>query len=315
MSSSHPAWTERLEPRNPPRHCEGLLELIGNTPLVRLRKVVDGLSEGVEVWVKLESMNPGGSVKDRPARQIFEDALSSGELSEDKVLLDATSGNTGIAYAMIGSALGIDVTLVMPSNVSPQRKEIVTAYGAEIVYSDPMEGSDGAIRLAREMVAADDEGRYFYADQYQNDSNWRAHERTTAVEIWQQTGGEITHFVASTGTSGTVMGTGRGLRARNRDIQIIGGQPSEGFHGLEGLKHMPSSIKPGIYVEEELDEICWIDTDTAWDMAEQLAQREGIAAGYSSGANVVAALEVASQLDEGLVVTIICDHADRYFGE
>ncbi len=315
MSSTHPAWTHRLGQKHPPQRHEGLLDSIGNTPLVRLNRVTQGLSDGVEVWAKMESMNPGGSVKDRPARQIFVDALDSGDLGDDQTLIDATSGNTGIAYAMIGAFLGIDVELVMPSNVSPQRKEIVRIYGATITFSDPMEGSDGAIRLVRQIVEDDDEGRYFYADQYRNPSNVRAHQMTTAPEIWGQTGGKITHFVTSTGTSGTVMGTGRGLKERNDDIQVVGAQPSDSFHGLEGLKHMPSSIKPEIYREEELDDICWIDTDEAWDMADALAQKEGIACGYSSGANVVAALEVARELEQGLVVTVICDHADRYVGE
>ena len=315
MSSTHPAWTDRLEYRHPPRRHEGMLELIGDTPLVRLNKVTAGLPDEVGVWVKLENMNPGGSVKDRPARQIIVDAMERGELGDGQVLIDATSGNTGVAYAMIGAALGIEVELVMPKNVSPQRKAIVSAYGAKITYSDPMEGSDGAIRLVRQMVEGDEEGRYFYADQYRNPSNWQAHKATTAPEIWTQTGGEITHFVASTGTSGTVMGTGRGLKERNPDIQVIGGQPSDSFHGLEGLKHMPTSIEPEIYAEEELDDVLWIDTDEAWDMADQLAQREGIACGYSSGANVVGALEIASTLQRGVVVTIITDHADRYVGE
>ncbi len=299
------------------RYDEGLLGLVGNTPMVRLSSeaLVGDLPEEVEVWVKLESMNPGGSVKDRPARQIFLDALEQGLLGEGQTLIDATSGNTGVAYAMIGAALGVPVSLVMPANVSTQRKEIVEAYGAELIFSDPMEGSDGAIRKVRKLVEEDEEGRYFYADQYRNESNPRAHELTTAPEIWEQSDQRVTHFVASTGTSGTVMGTGRGLRARNDDIQIIGGQPSDSFHGLEGLKHMPSSIKPGIYEEEELDDVLWIDTDEAWDMAEALAQHEGIACGYSAGANVVGALEVARELSSGVVVTMICDHADRYIEE
>jgi S-sulfo-L-cysteine synthase (O-acetyl-L-serine-dependent) len=315
VSSSHPAWTERLEQRHPPRRHEGLLEMIGGTPLIRLREVTRTLAEGVEVWVKMECMNPGGSVKDRPARQIILDAIDRGELGSGQILLDATSGNTGIAYSMIGAALGIEVHLVMPENVSPQRKEIVEAYGARIIYSDPMDGSDGAIRMARELVEQDAGERYYYADQYRNPSNPRAHQQTTAPEIWAQTVGQVTHFVAATGTSGTVMGTGRGLKEKNPAIQVIGAQPSDSFHGLEGLKHMPSSLKPGIYVEEELDEIRWVDTDAGWDMAEEMAVREGIACGNSAGANVVAALDVARDLTRGVVVTVICDHADRYFGE
>lgn len=314
MTTSHEAWTNKLDQVHPPRRIEGILELIGDTPLVRLDEVAEGLADDVQLWVKLENMNPGGSVKDRPARRIFLDALESGELGDGQTLIDATSGNTGIAYAMIGAALGVDVELVMPENVSPQRKQIVRAYGADIVFSDPMEGSDGAIRLVRQMVEEQGE-RYFYADQYRNPSNPRAHELTTAPEIWEQTAGRITHFVACTGTSGTIMGTGRGLRDKNPDIRVIGGQPSDGFHGLEGLKHMPSSIEPDIYDEDQLDDILWLDTDESWDMADQLARREGIACGYSSGANVLAALKVAEQLDSGVVVTVICDHADRYFGE
>ena len=315
MSSSHPPWTDRLEARHPLRRYEGLLELIGNTPLVRLQRVTADLSPQVEVWVKLENMNPGGSVKDRPARQIYLDAFDDGSLGDGQVLIDATSGNTGVAYAMIGAAMGVEVELVMPANVSRQRKQIVTAYGANIIYSDAMDGSDGAIRLVRKLVDEGEEGRYFYADQYGNASNPKAHELTTAPEIWEQTGGRITHFVTSTGTSGTVMGTGRGLKAKNPDIKVVGGQPSDSFHGLEGLKHMPSSIEPQIYEEGELDDIRWIDTDAAWDMSDRLAREEGICCGYSSGANVLAALEVAQTLSEGVVVTIICDHADRYIGE
>ena len=315
MSSTHPAWTERLEGRHPPQRREGLLEMIGNTPLLRLRRVTAGLAEGVEVWVKLESMNPGGSVKDRPARQIILDALERGDLGAGKILMDATSGNTGIAYSMLGAALGIEVHLVMPENVSPQRKQIIEVYGAKIIYSDPMEGSDGAIRLAHRLLEEDQEGRYYYADQYSNPSNPKAHELTTAQEIWEQTSGRVTHFVTCTGTSGTVMGTGRGLKALNPGVQVIGGQPSDSFHGLEGLKHMPSSIKPAIYDQESLDGVLWIDTEDGWDMAEELARVEGVACGNSAGANVVAALKVASGLSEGVVVTVICDHADRYFGE
>lgn len=315
MSSSHPAWTERLEGRRPLRCYDGLLALIGDTPLLKLRKVTADLPSAVEVWVKLELMNPGGSVKDRPARQIILDAIERGDLREGRTLIDATSGNTGIAYAMIGAALGVEIHLVMPENVSPQRKEIVQAYGAKIIYSDPMEGSDGAIRLAHRILKEDTEGRYFYADQYSNPSNPKAHELTTAKEIWEQTQGRVTHFVTCTGTSGTVMGTGRGLKNYNPAIKILGGQPADSFHGLEGLKHMPSSIVPAIYDETSLDGVLWIDTEDGWDMAEILARTEGLACGNSAGANVVAALRVAQSLEEGVVVTVICDHADRYFGE
>lgn len=297
-----------------PRRRDSLLELIGHTPLVQLNRVTVGLPGDVEVWAKLELMNPGGSVKDRPARQIITEALESGELDESMTLIDATSGNTGIAYAMIGSALDIEVELVMPANVSDARKRIVETFGARITYSSPMEGSDGAIRMVRDIVAKDPE-RYFYADQYSNPANPRAHETTTAPEIWYQTGGAVTHFIAATGTSGTVMGTNRGLKAFNPDIEVYGAQPADSFHGLEGLKHMPSSIEPDIYSEDELDGVLWLETESGWEMAERLADEEGILAGNSAGANVVAALELARTLKSGVVVTIICDSADRYLGE
>lgn len=306
----------RRQPKPPPpAPHESLLEMIGGTPLVKLQNIGSELSDDVEIWVKLEFLNPGGSVKDRPARQIILDALDSGDLGDGQTLLDSTSGNTGIAYAMVGAAVGVDVALVMPENVSPARKHIVKTYGAEIIYSDPMEGSDGAMRLAKKLVEEDTEGTYFYANQYGNPSNPKAHETTTAPEIWEQTDGRVTHFIASTGTSGTIMGTGRGLRGFNPDIQTIGAQPSDSFHGLEGLKHMPSAIVPAIYKESELADVIFVETEDGWDMAEKLARREGIAAGNSAGANVWAALELAKTLDEGVVVTVICDHADRYLGE
>ena len=300
--------------RPPARYPDGLA-LIGRTPLVRLRHVTEGISPDVEVWAKLEFMNPGGSIKDRPARQIMLDAFAEGKLGRGQTLIDATSGNTGIAYSMIGAMLGVPVVLVMPGNVSVQRKRIVQMYGARVEHSDPMDGSDGAIRLVRELVGADTEGKYFYANQYANPSNPRAHELTTAQEIWSQTRGRVTHFVACTGTSGTIMGTGRGLKGLNPEIQIHGAQPAHSFHGLEGLKHMPSSIVPPIYHEDELDAVHFVDTEDGWDMAEMLALREGIAAGNSAGANVHTALEIARGLERGVVVTVICDHADRYVGE
>ncbi|MFU8804635.1 MAG: PLP-dependent cysteine synthase family protein [Bradymonadaceae bacterium] len=309
------AWTKRLEERHPLARHESLLDLVGRTPLVRLQHLTSDLPASVEVWVKLESMNPGGSVKDRPARQILRDALERGDLGDGKILIDATSGNTGIAYAMLGAALGVEVHLVMPGNVSLQRKHIVETFGAKVIFSDPMDGSDGAIRLCRQIVTDDVDGRYFYANQYGNPSNPRAHELTTAPEIWEQTGGRVTHFLASTGTSGTIMGCGRGLKGFSKDIQVIGCQPSDAFHGLEGLKHMPSSIVPAIYHEADLDDVMYIETEDGWDMAERLAAEEGIAAGNSAGANVWAALKVARRLASGVVVTVICDHADRYFGE
>ncbi len=313
--SSHSVWTERLEVNHPPRLHNSLLKVIGNTPMVRLNRLTAHLPAAVEVWVKLESMNPGGSVKDRSARQIITEAISRGELGSGKKLIDATSGNAGIAYAMIGASLGIDVHLVMPENVSTQRRDIVLTYGATIIYSDPMEGSDGAVRLAREIVEKDKNGHYYYADQYGNPANPRAHELTTAPEIWRQTDGRVTHFLASTSTSGTIMGTGRGLKKFNSKVQVIGCQPSASLHGLEGLKHMASSMVPENYVESELDEVMYVETQDGLAMAERIAREEGIAAGNSAGANVFAAMKVASTLERGVVVTVICDHADRYFGD
>jgi cysteine synthase B len=294
---------------------ERLTDMIGGTPLVQLRHVTDGLADDVEVWVKLEFMNPGGSVKDRPARQIFEEARQSGELDGETTLIDSTSGNTGVAYAMMGAATDTDVALVMPENVSEARKHIVRTYGADIIFSDPMESSDGAIRKVQEIVDADDAGQYYYADQYSNPANPKAHRLTTAPEIWEQTDGRVTHFVAATGTSGTIMGTGRGLRERDEHVSLVGLQPDDAFHGLEGLKHMPTAIVPDIYDEAALDEVLHVSTEDGWDMAERLAAAEGIASGYSGGANVAGALRVARDLDSGVIVTIICDHADRYFDE
>jgi len=303
----------RLGPERACPRFDSVLEMVGNTPLVELTELTSHLPESVEVWAKLEFKNPGGSVKDRPAREIILDAIEEGELGEGQVLVDSTSGNTGVAYSMIGAAVGVDVVLVMPENVSPARKHIVRTFGAEIVFSDPMEGSDGAIRKVREMVEEDEEGRYYFADQYGNPSNPKAHERTTAPEIWEQTEGRITHMVTALGTSGTTMGLARGLRDRDPGVEIVGVQPEDPFHGLEGLKHMPSAIEPAIYDESLLDEIRFVATDDGWDMADRVAAEEGIACGYSSGANIHQALEVAGELEEGVVVTVACDHADRYF--
>lgn len=314
MGTERQSMDEPREGRRPPLR-ESLLEMVGRTPLVRLDNVTSQLDPGVEVWVKLEFLNPGGSVKDRPARQIILDALEAGDLGEGQTLIDSTSGNTGIAYAMIGAAAGVDVALVMPENVSTARKHIVRRFDAEIIFSDAMEGSDGAIRKVRELVAEDDDGQYFYANQYANPSNPRAHELTTAPEIWEQTDGEVTHFVTGTGTSGTIMGVAEGLHARNPDVEVVGVQPDDGFHGLEGLKHMPTAIEPDFYDESKLDDVRFVSTEDGWDMAERLADEEGIAAGYSAGANVAEAISVAEQLDEGSVVTIACDHIDRYMDD
>jgi cysteine synthase B len=285
---------------------ESLTAAVGNTPLVRLRSIEP---PGVEIHAKLEWFNPGGSVKDRAGLQIIREAAPS---LAGRTLIDSTSGNTGIAYAWIGAALGVRVALVMPENVSEARKRIIRAHGAQIVFSDPLEGSDGAIRLARKMVQ-EEPFRWFYADQYSNPANPRAHEMGTAKEIWQQTQGRVTHAVLGIGTGGTVMGTGRGLKARNPRVQIVAVEPAEAMHGLEGLKHMPSSIVPGIYKESELDRKISLETDAGWDMAERLVRDEGLLAGHSAGAAAEGALRVARELPGGsVVVTLFPDRADRY---
>jgi cysteine synthase B len=291
---------------------ESLVEAVGNTPLVRLRSLEPA---GVEIHAKLEWFNPGGSVKDRAAAQIFREAAARGELRPGRTLLDSTSGNTGIAYAWIGAALRVPVALVMPENVSEARKRIARAFGARVIFSDPLELSDGAIRMARKL-AAEEPDRWLYADQYSNEANPRAHELGTAREIWEQTQGRVTHVVLGIGTGGTVMGTGRGLKAKNPRIRSIAVEPAEALHGLEGLKHMPSSIVPRIYQEAELDRKLSIPTDAGWDMAERLVRDEAILAGHSAGAAAVGAVQVARELAErgerGVVVTLFPDRADRY---
>jgi len=288
----------------------GITEQIGGTPLLRVH-LFDADCPGVEIWAKAEFANPGGSVKDRAALRMIEEGESSGRLTRDRVILDSTSGNTGIAYAMIGAARGYRVRLVMPTNVSDERKQLVTAYGAEIVYSDALEGSDGAIRMAHAMFAADPDA-YFMPDQYNNDANWLAHFDGTAVEIWEQTAGRITHFVAGLGTSGTFMGCTRRLRQYNRRVTCISVQPDESFHGLEGLKHMPSSIVPGIYDGTLADDNIGVTTEDAYEVARALARTEGILIGHSSGAALWAAREVGRALESGVIVIIFCDGGDRY---
>jgi cysteine synthase B len=294
-----------------------VLDRVGNTPLVRL----DGLSPrlaGVQILGKAEWANPGGSVKDRAASMIIADAQARGLISKERGLLDATSGNTGIAYAMFGAALGFPVTLCVPSNVSPERKRILKAYGANVVWTNPADGSDGAIRKARELVAAEPD-RYFYADQYSNDNNWKAHYFTTAEEIWEQTNGRVTHFVAGLGTSGTFMGTTRRLRELNPAIRCISMQPNSPFNGLEGLKHMATAIVPKIYDPKLADENIEMGTEIAYKMAKYLGRHLGLLIGVSSAANVAAAVEIAEQEAaagrEAVVVTILCDSADKYLSE
>jgi cysteine synthase B len=288
----------------------GLLDRIGNTPLLRLERLSRWVPAGVRIYAKAEFTNPGGSVKDRAARNMVLEALKSGELTKDKVLLDATSGNTGIAYAMIGAALGIRVELVMPQNAS-EKSRIAEAFGAKVIYTDPLEGTDGAQTEAKRLYDADP-GRFYLPDQYNNPNNWKAHYKTTAEEIWNQTEGRITHFVAGIGTSGTLMGTGRRLKELNPRIQIVAVEPATPLHGLEGLKHMDTSIVPGIYDPAVHDRKVSVFTEDAYEMCCRMAREEGILVGYSCGAAMQGAFEVASGLKEGLVVTVLPDSGERY---
>jgi S-sulfo-L-cysteine synthase (O-acetyl-L-serine-dependent) len=290
-----------------------VFEMIGRTPLVRLHQF-ERETPGVELYAKAEWQNPGGSVKDRAAARMILEGEASGLLKPGRVILDATSGNTGIAYAMVGAARGYKVKLCVPENASQERKLILRALGAELVLTSPLEGSDGAIREARRIHASDPD-RYFYPDQYSNDANWRAHYDTTAPEIIEQTSGRLTHFVAGLGTSGTFVGTGRRLRAFNRAIKLISFQPDSPFHGLEGLKHMGSAIVPAIYDPSLADEDLRIDTEAAYRMVRRLARQEGMMAGISSGAAMVAMLDVAKRLDRGVVVTVFPDGAEKYLSE
>lgn len=266
---------------------------------------------GVRIWAKLEGLNPGGSVKDRPALRMIQQGLSSGQLRPGKVIIDSTSGNTGIALAMLGAALGFPVELVVPANVSVERRQIIEAYGAKPIESDPLEGSDGAIRLCRAIIAQDPE-RYFKPDQYFNEANPLAHYTTTGPEIWQQTEGRVTHFLAGIGTSGTVMGTGRYLKEQNPNVQVLAVEPDDAFHGLEGMKHMASSIVPGIYHEGELDGKIPAPTDEAYEMVYRIGREEGLLVGQSSGAACWAALQIAKTLERGDIVTIFPDFGDKY---
>ncbi len=291
-----------------------LLDAVGNTPLLQLNRVTAGLPSGVGVFAKAEWFNPGGSVKDRPAANIIRAALSSGELGKGKVLLDSTSGNMGISYATLAASFGIPVTLAVPASASPERMAILGMLGAEVHLSDALEGSDGAILLARQMVEADP-SRYYYANQYNNPANWQAHFQTTGPEIWQQFNNEITHFVIGLGTTGTLMGAGRYLRDQNPSVKIIGFQPDAPFHGLEGLKHLPTAIPPGIYEPDFADEILEASTEEAHAMTKRLAREEGLFVGVSSGAAAVAALRVAQRLNHGTVVTIFPDAGYKYLSE
>lgn len=299
-----------------------ILDRIGNTPMVRLERLTAHLP-GVQLLGKAEWTNPGGSVKDRAARAIVLDAIERGELragsrAESRRLLDATSGNTGIAYAMLGAALGFPVTLVMPTNVSPERKRILSAYGAQILWTDPADGTDGSIRKAREL-AAHQADKYWYADQYSNDNNWRAHYLTTANEIWEQTEGRVTHFLAGLGTSGTFVGTTRRLKELNPRIQCISMEPDSPFNGLEGLKHMETALVPRIYDASLADRKMEMGTETAHSMARRLPREEGLLVGVSAAAAVASAMEIAEECaargEQAVIVTILCDSAEKYLSE
>jgi cysteine synthase B len=297
------------------RRLASVTEAVGDTPLVRLERVARE-APSVEVYAKLEFCNPGGSVKDRPALRMIRKALESGELGPGKILIDSTSGNTGVAYSLFGAALGLRVSLVMPSNVSKARKDIARAFGTEIIFSDPMEGSDGAIRHVRELVAKEPD-KYFYPDQYSNPNNPLAHYHGTAPEILDAVGDRITHFVAGLGTSGTIVGNARRLKEHKRPVRCIAVEPTEPLHGLEGLKHLASSLVPAIHDGAAYDETMRVSTEDGWDMADRLAREEALHVGHSSGAAVFAAVEVAKRLHKeqggGCVVTIVCDRGDRYF--
>lgn len=296
---------------SPAAGAHGIVELIGRTPMVELRCLRCELSPRVRLYGKLEGYNPSGSVKARAAWNMVRRGLESGELRPGKTILDSTSGNTGIALAMIGAALGYPVMLVLPENASTERKRVLAAYGATVVYSSPFEGSDGAIVLAREIHSATPD-RFFKPDQYNNEANPEAHYLTTGPELWRQTGGRITHLVASIGTGGTVMGTGRYLKEKNPHVQVVAVEPDDAFHGIEGLKHMASSIVPGIWHPEQLDRVVGVATDAAYDMVYRLAADDGLLVGQSCGATVVGALQIARDLDEGCVVAILPDFGDRY---
>jgi len=289
-----------------------VLKNIGHTPLIRMQNLGREF-KGVEIYAKAEWKNAGGSVKSRPALRMIEDGEKSGRLKKGKIILDSTSGNTGIAYALIGKVKGYKVKLVMPANVCKERKGIMADfYGAEIITSSPFEGSDGAIRLARKTYAENPD-LYFMPDQYNNDSNWKAHYDTTAPEIWEQTGGRITHFLAGIGTGGTIMGNTRRLKEYNKDIQCLAVEPSEELHGIEGLKHMASSIVPGIYKEEELDGKISVSTEASYEMVKRLEDEEGILVGHSAAAAMWAALDLASRIDKGVIVTIFPDSCEKCY--
>jgi cysteine synthase B len=294
---------------------DSIITRIGNTPLVRIRNIVNsGISPRVRLYAKAEWFNPGGSIKDRPALSMILDGERSGKLTKDRVIIDATSGNTGIAYAMIGAALGYRVKLAVPSNVSMERRQILQAFGADVIYTDPLEGTDGAQRRVKKLVEERPDD-YFYPDQYNNPANWQAHYRTTAVEMFDQTMGEITHFVAGLGTTGTFVGTSRRLKELNPAIKTLSVQPDSPMHGLEGLKHLATSLVPGIYDPKLADDNLEVSTEEAYIVAQRLAREEGLLVGPSSAAALAACLKVAQGLDEGVIVTIFSDDGRKYLSE
>lgn len=292
-----------------------VVDLVGNTPLLRLARIAPDLPRGVEIYAKAEWYNPGGSVKDRPALYMIRDGERSGRLRRGMRIADATSGNTGIAYATLGAALGYPVTLALPGNASRERKRILGALGAELILTDPMDGTDGAIRAIRALVAEKPE-RFFYPDQYNNPANVQSHYETTGAEIWAQTEGRVTHFVAALGTCGTFVGAGRRLRAEDPRVRLLAVQPDGPYHALEGVKHLPTTaLIPGIYDDSLQDRVIEVSSEEAFDMARCLARVEGLMVGISAAANVAAALRVARQLDQGVVVTIMCDGASKYLSD
>lgn len=294
-------------------HPQGIPSLVGGTPLLPLQNLFN-LAPGINIFAKAEWFNPSGSVKDRPALNIIREALASGKLNDGRRLLDSTSGNMGIAYATLGKALGVQVTLAIPANASRERITILKALGAELVLTDPLEGTDGAIEAAR-MMAAQNPEKYYYADQYNNPANWGAHYRTTGPEIVEQTGGRVTHFIAGLGTSGTLMGAGRYLRQYDSDIQILAVQPDAPFHGLEGLKHMPSAIRPGIFETSFPDRTIEVSTEEAYEMTLRLADELGLFVGVSSGAAALAAIQVVAEIAHGEVVVVFPDSGYKYLSE
>jgi cysteine synthase B len=312
-SDSAISYSEITEIETAIRDKYSILGQIGNTPLLRICRLFKR-NNSVEIYAKAEWFNPGGSVKDRAALGMILEAVRVGRLTKEKTIIDATSGNTGIAYAMIGSALGYKVTLALPSNASQERKNALLAYGAEIIFTDPLSGTDGAQQKVKELVAANPD-KYYYPDQYNNPANWKAHYNTTAVEIWEQTGHRITHFVAGLGTTGTFVGTSRRLKEFNPDIVCVAFQPDSPLHGLEGLKHLKTTMVPGIYDPAVADYQLAISTEEAYNMVNRLAREEGLFVGVSAGAAMAAALKVASKLESGVVVTIFPDSGARYGAE